>query len=349
MNNNVDARQLSYPPAFRRQQPTTTTTIEQTSPPPPPPKVVAPPVIDLENLDMEILRKACKEWGVFRVVNHGVPTSLIRQLKSVCKDFFHQPYESKLEASAAAAGDGDGGGKSLYFWGSPALTSSGSLVERKEVDWLEGVHFGGLSQLRSSSTSDRQPSPVSDPVFGSLRTRVGEYGEHAGRIAKKLAEAMGELLGVGDCSAYVSESTGIVRVYRYPQAPDHTVAGMHAHTDSTSVSIVLEDDKVSGFEFIKDGNWLTLEPVPDSVLIHFGDVIQAVSNDEFKSLMHKVKVKRCNEDRISICYFVSPDEGKTIESSKYKPFTYKEFHQQVIEDTKNLGVKVGLERFKRTT
>ncbi|CAN0902161.1 Gibberellin 2-beta-dioxygenase 8 [Linum grandiflorum] len=352
MNSGDDGIQLSYPPAFRRQPTTTATTTEPTSPPLPPPKVADPPVIDMENLDMEILREACQEWGVFRVANHGVPTSLIRQLKSLAREFFHQPYESKLAAAEAAAAGGDGG-KSSYFWGSSALTPSGRLVDMKDVDWIEGVHFNGFLPLGYSS-SDRQPPPVSDPdLFHSLRTTVGEYVEHTWRIARKLVEALGELLGVDDYNTYIDESKSIVRVYRYPQPPANLTEaaplGLHAHTDSTLVSIVLEDDKVSGLEFIKDDDWLTLHSVPDTLLVHFGDMMQAISNDKFKSVVHRVKVERCNEDRISICYFVPPQEDKIIETSKYKPFTYKEFHQQVIEDIKNSGIKVGLKRFKRTT
>ncbi|CAN1354586.1 Gibberellin 2-beta-dioxygenase 8 [Linum perenne] len=122
---------------------------------------------------------------------------------------------------------------------------------------------------------------------------------------------------------------------------------MQPHTDSSVVSILLEDDKVSGLQFIKDDEWLTLNPVSDTLLVNVGDMIQAISDDEFKSVKHRVKIDKHEEDRISICYFVFPDKDKIIETSKYKPFTYKDFQQQVQEDTKTLGFKVGLERFKR--
>ncbi|CAN1354591.1 Jasmonate-induced oxygenase 1 [Linum perenne] len=91
-----------------------------------------------------------------------------------------------------------------------------------------------------------------------------------------MVEAIGELLGGVDCGAYVAESTGIIRVYRYPQT--HTAAaaalGMQPHTDSSVVSILLEDDKVSGLQFIKGQRWLTLNPVSDTLLVNVGDMIQ---------------------------------------------------------------------------
>ncbi|CAN1354589.1 Gibberellin 2-beta-dioxygenase 8 [Linum perenne] len=280
---------------------------------------------------MEKLREACREWGIFRVVNHGVPTLLMDQIKSVARDLFSQPFESKRDHATSSS----------YSWGTPALTSSGRPLSVQEVNWVEGFNFTGFQMTSpdaaaSSSSSDR--------------TLVEEYGEHAGRIARKMVEAIGELLGGVDCGAYVAESTGIIRVYRYPQT--HTAAaaalGMQPHTDSSVVSILLEDDKVSGLQFIKDDDdhdddggqrWLTLNPVSDTLL--------AISDDEFKSVKHRVKIDKHEEDRISICYFVFPDKDKIIETSKYKPFTYKDFQQQVQEDTKTLGFKVGLERFKR--
>ena len=71
---------------------------------------------------------------------------------------------------------------------------------------------------------------------------------------------------------------------------------------------------------------------------------QAISDDEYISVKHRVRVNK--EERFSICYFVFPAEGSVVHSSKYKPFTYTDFQEQVQKDTKTLGYKVGLQRFK---
>ncbi|EEF22208.1 conserved hypothetical protein, partial [Ricinus communis] len=72
----------------------------------------------------------------------------------------------------------------------------------------------------------------------------------------------------------------------------------------------------------------------------------AISDDEYKSVMHRVQANK-DEDRLSICYFVFPAAGSVIQSSKYKPFTYKDFQEQVQQDIKTVGFKVGLEKFKQ--
>lgn len=68
------------------------------------------PIIDLQELfnDIESRRfsgltssvveqisEACRNWGFFQVVNHGVPPELIDQATEVWREFFHQPMEMK--------------------------------------------------------------------------------------------------------------------------------------------------------------------------------------------------------------------------------------------------------------
>ncbi|CAI0399936.1 unnamed protein product [Linum tenue] len=329
----------SYPPVFRRRRQTSNGTIhvdEGGGGGGKPEEAAAVPVIDLERPDVGKLREAGRDWGFFRLVNHGVPEPLLEQLKTHAADFFAQPFDSK-QALFSSGGDGT----ASYFWGTPILNSSGRTLDKsaQEINWVEAINL--------PLSSSQLPATCHHPSLQSFRTLVGEYGKHMGRISRTVADAMGKLASL-ECGDYVSEPTGIIRVYRYPQVPPQQPAdGMQAHTDSSVVSIVLQDDQVSGLEFLKNDVWVPLEPVPNTLVVNIGDMMQAISDDEFRSVKHRVKVKKCKEDRISICYFVFPGEGQIMESSKYKPFTYREFQQQVQEDIKTLGFKVGLERFKR--
>ncbi|CAH2043657.1 unnamed protein product, partial [Thlaspi arvense] len=64
------------------------------------------PVVDLSDPDQELAAravvKASQEWGVFQVVNHGIPTELIQRFKDVGRQFFELP-ESDKEAVAKPA------------------------------------------------------------------------------------------------------------------------------------------------------------------------------------------------------------------------------------------------------
>lgn len=98
------------------------------------------PVIDLQCLDHKELEEACKGWGLFRLVNHGVPSTLLKQLQDVAKQLFSLSFESKQDACRDSP--------ITYFWGTPALTPSGTALkgESQNINWVEGFDVP-LSQL----------------------------------------------------------------------------------------------------------------------------------------------------------------------------------------------------------
>ncbi|KAF2285628.1 hypothetical protein GH714_006044 [Hevea brasiliensis] len=290
------------------------------------------PLIDLQCLNLDELGEACKHWGLFRLVNHGIPLTLLRQLQDHSKKIFSLSFESK-EALVISS-------PMSYFWGTPALTPSGDSLSRgpQNINWVEGfnVPLGQLSQFQAE-----------DPTIDSFRLLLEEYGRHLARIASTIFQAMVNTLNLNpeQSKSYLSESTGFIRVYRYPQCfVANETWGMEAHTDSSVLSI-LNQEQVGGFEHFKDDKWFQIEPIPDTLILNLGDMLQAISNDEYKSVKHRVKPNKYGE-RYSICYFVFPAEGSVIQSSKYKPFTYSDFQAQVQQDIKTIGFKVGLERFR---
>lgn len=53
---------------------------------------------DQENLITNI-RDACKNWGFFQVIDHGVDLELLEKMKLKSKEFFKQSKEEKLKIS----------------------------------------------------------------------------------------------------------------------------------------------------------------------------------------------------------------------------------------------------------
>ena len=62
------------------------------------------PVVDLGGLSgstavredtVRAISDACKEWGFFQVVNHGVSLEVMREVVQVWREFFHLPMETK--------------------------------------------------------------------------------------------------------------------------------------------------------------------------------------------------------------------------------------------------------------
>ncbi|XP_028752972.1 gibberellin 2-beta-dioxygenase 8-like isoform X2 [Neltuma alba] len=305
------------------------------------------PVIDLQCLnDDEVLRRldeACREWGIFRVVNHGVPAALMAELEDLTKRLFWMSFESK-KASCE-------GSPVSYFWGTPALTPSGTALSggHRKINLVEGFNLP-LSQL-----SEFHPRL---PLLQSFRVAVLEYEEQVARIATSLFKAMAKNLDdvsiLEKSSQYLSHKTANIRVYRYPRSPNNnnnnnTVAswGMEPHTDSSVLSILSPHTQDSSLEILNSYQWLPLQSIPNTLLVNIGDMMQAISDDRYKSALHRVRISQ-EKERISVCYFVFPDEEFVIGSSKYKPFSYSDFRAQVQEDIKAIGYKVGLSRFTQT-
>lgn len=144
-NNNNNMNNIeSYPPVLRH--------LDQQQPPPnPDPDYKDPtqedpdtiPIIDLSCLDHDTnkLEEACKDWGLFRLVNHGVPLTLLNELQEMAKELFSLSFEVKEGACS--------GCPVTYFWGTPALTPSGRTLTTRSpqnINWVEGFDVA-LSQL----------------------------------------------------------------------------------------------------------------------------------------------------------------------------------------------------------
>ncbi|KAK2988766.1 hypothetical protein RJ640_025925 [Escallonia rubra] len=328
----------SYPPLFR--QPSIPFATGGVDPIEPTKQVLDSdplPTIDLQSINhIEKLSDACRDWGIFRLVNHGIPVTLLNHLHDHASKTFNLGFESKQALFTSPV---------AYFWGTPALTPAGVAIQRgphaQSFNWVEGLN-APLSQLSLFKAEDS--------LLQSLRLLLEEYGNHQSRLARTIFEAMADNLKMSaeQSEGYLSPSTGLLRLYRYPRACSSVANqawGMDVHTDSSVLSILYQHE-VEGLQINRgDDTWLDVKPIPNTLVVHLGDMMQAISDDNYKSVKHRVKLDN-RKERISIGYFVFPDENCVLHSSRYKPFTYADFRAQVQQDLKTIGFKVGLPKFR---
>jgi salicylic acid 3-hydroxylase len=89
---------------------------------------------------------------------------------------------------------------------------------------------------------------------------------------------------------YISESLGLEEDYiknvlgeqeqhmavnYYPRCPEPELTyGLPAHTDPNALTILLQDQQVTGLQVLKEDKWIAVDPVPWAFTINIGDQLQ---------------------------------------------------------------------------
>ncbi|KAK7252068.1 hypothetical protein RIF29_35776 [Crotalaria pallida] len=284
---------------------------------------------EIEGLVREI-RSACKEWGFFQVINHGVPLSLRQRIEEASRKFFAQSLEDKKKVSGSetnAAG---------YY----------DTEHTKNVrDWKEVFDFLAkeptLVPVSSDEDDDRlaewtNKSPEYPPNF---RVVIQEYIQEVEKLAYKLLELIALSLGLEAKrfdEFFIKDQTSFIRINHYPPCPyPHLALGVGRHKDDGALTILAQDE-VGGLEVKRktDQEWVRVKPTPNAYIINVGDIIQVWSNDAYESVEHRAMVNS-EKERFSIPFFFNPAhdaEIKPLEElineqnpAKYRPYKWGKF------------------------
>ncbi|KAH7553847.1 hypothetical protein JRO89_XS12G0065500 [Xanthoceras sorbifolium] len=279
------------------------------------------PVIDLQNmfgqdkaLRDETLRSvssACREWGFFQVVNHGVSHELMRSAREVWRQFFKLPVEVKQEyANSPTTYEG---------YGSRLGVEKGAKLDWSDYFFL---HYMPHS-LRNQSKWPALPP--------SCRDLVAEYGDQVVKLCGELMKMLSVNLGLGEDQlpdAFGGENIGAcLRVNFYPKCPQPDLTlGLSPHSDPGGLTLLLPDENVAGLQVRRANNWITVKPIPNAFIVNIGDQIQSVE--------HRVIVNS-EKERVSLALFYNPKSDLLIQPMKelvtknrpalYPPMTYDEY------------------------
>lgn len=262
------------------------------------------PVIDVEGFrageadaSIEEIAGACREWGFFQVVNHGIPKELIRDVWRHTGQFFDLPRNTKESILRTRENP----------WGYYNNELTKNQRDKKEVfDYTtEGLDPIYKSENRWPDANDE------------FRRTMLAYLEACTELSLKLLEAF--CIGLDLPADYlhkyfVPEHTGFIRLNHYPVAdplagaaienlPDAGL-GVHHHTDAGALTILLQDE-VGGLQVYRDDCWHDIPPVDGAFVINTGDMMQVWSNDSYQAATHRVlAMESC--DRYSIPFFFNP-------------------------------------------
>ncbi|XP_062161277.1 oxoglutarate-dependent flavonoid 7-O-demethylase 1-like [Alnus glutinosa] len=254
------------------------------------------PVIDLQSLlpnefmdsELEKLHHTCKEWGFFQLINHGVSTSLLENLKSGVQEFFNLPMEEKKKFWQHA-GDLEGFGQAFV------------VSEEQKLDWADIFYMISLpTHLRKPYLFPKLPQP--------LRDTLEAYSVELKSLALKILDLMGKALRMEatDMKELFYEGWQSIRMNYYPPCPQpELVIGLNSHSDSVGLTILLQVNDMEGLQIRKNGMWIPVKPLPNAFVVNIGDILEMVTNGLYKSIEHRATVNS-EKERLSIAAFYSP-------------------------------------------
>ncbi|KAF8658363.1 hypothetical protein HU200_059411 [Digitaria exilis] len=220
---------------------------------------------------------AGKEHGFFQVVNHGVPEKVLRDMEAVCEEFFQMPAADKAEFYSD-----DKSKKNRLFSGS-------SFETLGEKYWRDCLTL--LYPLPSGDTSDWPHKPQ------RLREVVGNYTV----LVRGLAMEILRLL----------EGRIVLDINRYPPSPNPSrTLGLPPHCDRDLITVLLPG-AVPGLEVAYNGDWIRVQPVPNSFVVNFGLQLEVVTNGLLRSVEHRAATNS-SETRTSVATFIVPADDCVV-------------------------------------
>jgi len=318
------------------------------------------PVIDIKGLInplndkqhqicVQSIAQACKDWGFFQIVNHGIQKPLMENMWSHTKWFFQQPENLKS-----------------------------SLLRTRENPW--GYYNNELTKnQRDKKEVFDYTTPGIDPIYHAsnrwpdtqdgFQETMMQYLEACTRVSLDLLKAFCTGLDLPSeflHPHFADNHTGFIRLNYYPvrdpleasmiEHLEEADLGVHHHTDAGALTLLLQDD-VGGLQVFRNGQWHDISPNPDAIVVNTGDMMQVWSNDLYKAAIHRVLAMQSN-DRYSIPFFFNPASTCTIgpllttitdnRPSRYQPISWKQFRGQRTDgDYADYGTEVQIEQFRK--
>uniref|UniRef100_A0A5B6ZXD2 Fe2OG dioxygenase domain-containing protein n=1 Tax=Davidia involucrata TaxID=16924 RepID=A0A5B6ZXD2_DAVIN len=256
------------------------------------------PVIDMHGLllsgynsidsELQKLHCACKEWGFFQLINHGVSSSLVEKVKLEIQEFFKLPIEEKKNYPQEP-GDIEGFGQAFV------------VSEEQKLDWADLFYMVTLpTHLRKPHLFPKLPLP--------FRDTIEEYSTELNNLAMKILDLMAKALKMReeDMRELFEEGMQSMRMNYYPPCPQpELVIGLNPHSDAVGLTILLQVNSMEGLQIKKDGMWIPVKPLPNAFIINIGDILEIVTNGIYRSIEHRAIVNS-DKERLSIATFLSP-------------------------------------------
>lgn len=265
---------------------------------------------------LEVVRqldKACTEAGFFYVTGHGIPDTLLKEVRDVTRRFFELPYEEKAKIKMTPAA----GFRGYQRIGENITLGVPDMHEA--IDCYREVTKGMYGDLGKVMEGSNQ-WPQNPPIFKAL---MEEYISLCTDLARKIMRGIALALG-GSPDEFEGQRAGnpfwVMRLIGYPgvSSANGTNAlkndiGCGAHTDYGLLTLLNQDDDINALQVRNlSGEWISAPPVPGSFVCNIGDMLKIYSNGLYESTLHRV-INKNSKYRVSVVYFYETNFDTAVE------------------------------------
>ncbi|KAJ1423971.1 Oxoglutarate/iron-dependent dioxygenase [Sesbania bispinosa] len=215
------------------------------------------PVIDFANIHhdpsvrkkvVEGVRDASETWGFFQIVNHGIPVSLLDEMKNGALRFFEQDNEIK---------------KGFYTRDQRQFmyNSNFNLFSSAPATWKDSF-FCNLAP--NGAKPEDLPAICRDILL--------EYLNQVMKLGTLLFELLSEALGLNPTHLIdIGCAEGLFAFsHYYPACPEPELTlGTLKHADVDFITVLLQDH-VGGLQVLHKDMWIDLPPLPGALVVNIG-------------------------------------------------------------------------------
>lgn len=274
------------------------------------------PVIDLlDPAAGDHIGRACEARGMFQVVNHGVPSSLLDEVVSEATRLFALPAPVKNRALRTPEG------------------ATGYGVARISPFFAQLMWHEGFTIMGSPASHARLLWPDDYQHFCDV---MEKYQEKVKALAHNLFQLLLNYISLSSPAAAAAvEFDGALQLNSYPPCPSPSqTIGLAPHTDTLFLTILHQSSP--GLQLFDPAGlrWSAVDHVPGALTVNVGDLLHVLSNGKFRTARHRVVVMSDTNQRVSMaCFYgppvesvvtpvVSPDDGAP---AVYRSVGVKEF------------------------
>ncbi|XP_074365082.1 protein LATERAL BRANCHING OXIDOREDUCTASE 1-like isoform X2 [Apium graveolens] len=184
------------------------------------------------------------------------------------------------------------------------------VTEDQTVDWSDSLMFR-LFPVRGRKLKLWPNKPA------ELKGAVEAYSVEIGNVSRKLLGSLSLIMGM--------ESNDLPELHKEMQI---------SMRDN-------KDNNINGLQIRHNGGWVPVQPVPKSLIVNVGDVLEIWSNGKYKSIEHRAMTNGTRA-RISYASFVTPQMEVEVEPLKqmfndsqqkklYKKVIYEDYIRQSLQ------------------